>query len=320
MPEVWYPPVETFPMYDPSIFVTPSEPDAPVQFELVPQNPTRPYVVSELNGQPQGWNATGIYGMPSGVTWPVYTPPGALGSTQADGITIVAFAGAMIIHIDSVTATENPDGTGQSFDLTDNTKLYGPQGQLLGNTDIPFGGVHSDSTGIVYTIMMDIADPTTLYVQSVRMTGYRQYQLISSSRPPPTPPPSVTGGNTLDAANPGFTADLHRDTVFDSDLVEVFLGDRVNLTVESEGSRLGFHNRGHIITIVEMDLRSELRDGIKVELIDWAYTLEKIPGTLLPGAGTSTPDQDDLGTGAEIPLFAVISNDIPTIGVAALGG
>jgi hypothetical protein len=316
MPQVYYPPDPTFPPYDPDAFILPSGQDAPVQFELV--RPGTPFAVSTSSGLSQGWNATGIYGAPPGVTFPVYTPPGPLGSTLEDGITIVAFAGAMITHIDSVTATENQDGTGASFDLTDNTTIQ-HGANFYHEGEIPSGGVHFDAAGVLYSILMDLPDPPTVYVQSVRMTGYRQYQLLTSSSPPPEQPPSVTGGNTLDAANPGFTAELHRDVNYWDDQVEVFLGQRVNLTVESEGSRLGFNNRGHIITIVEMDMRAELSGGVKIELIDWTYTLEKIPGTLLPGAGTSNAVQDALGTGAEINLFAIISNDVPTIGVSGLG-
>lgn len=247
---------------------------------------------------------------PPGVMWPVYTPPGAWG-LQADGVTSVDPAGVRITSIDVVTATENQDGSGTSYDLTAETFLQGPQGDI---TDpLPTLGVQY--LGPVAFGIHNTHD-RTLYVQSVRMTGYRLYKLDVANQTTPTS--TGTGGNALDAANPGFVVVVERSVHFWGDLTSVFLGDRVNLEIESEGQRAGFHARGHIITIEEMDYRSELQGGVKVELIDWTYTLEKIPGTLLPGTGTSTPAQDALGTGAEIPLFAVISTSIPTIGVANL--
>lgn len=313
--EIYYPPAPTYPFYDPNV------PDGgtPVQFEMVPTDTSGNKVVGLIN-PPSSNGGTGLYDQPAGVTFPVYTPPGPWGTT-ADGLSIIAFAGASIISIDSVIATENRDGTGQSFQFKDSTFLFtGGPGLSDGLVHvIPFGGVHFSNAGVTFTILDIPPDPPALYLQSVLMTGYRQYEVLGANHIPPNPPPSVTGGNTLDAANPGFTAELHRDLNYWDDLVEVFLGQRVNLTVESEGSRLGFHGRGHIITIVEMDMKSELSGGVKIETIDWTYTVEKIPGTLLPGAGTSTPAQDALGTGAEIPLFAIISTDVPTIGVSNLG-
>lgn len=316
---IWNPPPPVYPFYDPNF------PDGgtPVQFELVPRDQDDKVVafsVSELNGTAQGWNATGVFAAPPGVDFPVYTPPGPWG-TRPDGLSFVAFVGASITHIDSVTATENSDGTGATYDLTAGARLFvggtTPGDGTLGNDDIPTVGIHYSAAGVLYTIFYDIPDPPVAYVQSVRMTGYRQYEIQSLSKPPPTPPPSVTGGNTLEADNPGFNATVERSVDFWDDLVQVFLGDRVNLTVESEGSKLGFHDRGHIINRVEMDLHAEVVSGVKTEQIDWAYTLEKIPGTLLPGAGTSSPEQDTIGTGAEIPLF--LSLDTPGTGID-LGG
>lgn len=268
----------------------------PVQFELVVFGATV-FSVSEINGGPSYWQVSLGPSSPVGITFPTYVPPGLLGGNTADGLYTLQPVGAAIISIDSVDATENTDGTGAHFDLTANTDLVTNTGPIL-PVDYPTAGVVFLGA-VAFQILYDIPDPPVAFVQSVRMTGYRLYKLVPLT--PNTNPPVDPGGNSLDALNPGFHAEVERSVDFWDDLVEVFLFDRVNLTVESEGARLGFHNRGHIINRVELEVKASLDNGVKIETIDWTYTLEKIPGTLLPGAGTSTPAQDAAGTGAEVP-------------------
>lgn len=296
-PYIVPPPQQVFRYYDPI--------GSPVQFEMVA--PGVSFLINTTSGPTSIWHVSLGAGTVAGFTYPSYTPPGVIGP-QPDGLSTVSIIGAAITHIDSVTATSNTDGTGDTFNLVDNlpdanTVLIDSLGQLLTNADVatlyPSNGLGFIGP-VNFGLFWGNPDPPAIYVQSVRMTGYRLYTVYNGN-----PPIDNTGGGSsgLDALNPGFQAQVERSVNFYDDLVEVFLGQRVNLTVESEGSRLGFHSRGHIINRVELEFKSNLVSGVKEETIDWVYTLEKIPGTLLPGAGTSTAAQDALGTGAELPMF-----------------
>src|SRR5215467_806073 len=109
--------------YDPASAAS----DLPVQMECIPDPGSR-FMVSLISGLAQGWQANVLPFPPPGITHPVYTPPGPLGSTQ--GQYVVVPVGFAVKSIDSVTATENTDGSGESVDLTSKTNLMGPQGPI----------------------------------------------------------------------------------------------------------------------------------------------------------------------------------------------
>lgn len=117
---------------------------------------------------------------------------------------------------------------------------------------------------------------------------------------PPVDPVQVIQRKRLDAANPGYIVEwTQRNQDRLPDLVSHDLGERGNLSVPMAG----FTGRGHIITGMELHFVAET-DPV-AERISVVTTLEKIPGTLLPGAGTSNDAQDDAGNGGELSLFLI---------------
>lgn len=210
-----------------------------------------------------------------------------------------------------VHATENADGSGASYDLpaessitsplTDNLTTWGQQG-----------------SGDVGYLSISISNPTdrTLYVQSASGTALRWvlipiFDPVNTPVPITTLPPGVTGNTLLEKANPGFVGDITRHERR-ADLVEVFLGQKVLVTADSVGMYLGFVNRSHIITKVRFHWKAGMVGGAPSKTIDSTFTVEKVPGTLLPGTGTSTPEQDAAGTGGDVSM--VLYFDDPTSG------
>lgn len=147
--------------------------------------------------------------------------------------------------------------------------------------------------------------------------------VISPTQPPTgvinpsVVPPSVQLRQTLEHANPGFTCDITRANRT-ADVVKFFIGQKVLLTVESERSKIGFHSRGHVITQTRFRWKatggSRPRKESSVDL-----RLEKIPGTLLPGAGSSSAAQSAAGTGAEVSSTLRIGVPGTGIGLGGLG-
>src|SRR5262249_44855056 len=155
-------------------------------------------------------------------------------------------------------------GSGASYDLTVNVSFppgFGyPTAGGIGMTALEFVGP------IAFEGLND--QSVTLYLQSVRMTGWRLYKIEDNVAGPPPPTTGGPGGNALDAATPSYR-EVDGALDFWDALTTVALGQRVNLTAESEWVRLGAHARGYLINRLEMDLHAELQQGVKVEILNF---------------------------------------------------
>lgn len=216
------------------------------------------------------------------------------------------------VTVTTCRATDNADGTGASYDLAGSASPS--RADLFG----VYGSVSWSANTQVATLYGVVANPTdhTLYLQAMTGTilrfaaiphresvGPPPTNLPPTTPPPPTNlPPTVVQRKLLDAANPGLTCEIERDEHYE-DMVELFLGQKVALSIDGVLGRLGIVARSYVVTRLRFRWQVTGATPPVVKLVTQA-TLEKIPGTLLPGAGTSTTTQDDAGTGAEISLFA----------------
>lgn len=258
---------------------------------------------------------------PSSGSWPVHLdilqeaagpPPTTVGliTNLFDAVVFYYDPAELTIDGGTVHATENSDGTGAGYDLpaqsgvtsplTDSLTIWGQQG----GPDVGY-------------LSLTVSNPTdrTLYIQSATGTIMRWVLIpiidtVVTGNPTNVLPPGVTGNTLLEKANPGFVGDLTRHEIYD-DLVNVFLGQKVRITAESVGMYLGFVGRGHMITMTHFHW-SALGGDSPRKTFDSTFRVEKIPNTLLPGTGTSTPEQDAAGTGAEVSM--TLHFDDPTSG------
>jgi hypothetical protein len=133
--------------------------------------------------------------------------------------------------------------------------------------------------------------------------------------PSTTIPPEVTQRITLEAANPGMTSDITRQDRF-SDVFDLFIGQKIIVTAEGEHIRLGWNSRGHVITQTRFQWEAVQGGGSKT--LTTTVRIEKIPGTLLPGSGTSNPAQDTRGDGAEVGMFLTLDDASTGLDLSAL--
>jgi hypothetical protein len=221
-------------------------------------------------------------------------------------------AQASDVTIVTCRATDNPDGSGTSYDLAASIVNAG------GASVFGYGTTSWSANTQVAALVGNIANPTdhVLYLQEMTGTILRFAAIphLESAGPPPvnqpptTPPPptnlppAVVQQKLLEAANPGFTCEIEREEHY-ADLVDLFLGQKVNLTVDGVLGRLGIVDRAHVITRLRYQWRVvDAGDVPSVSLLTTA-TLSKVKGTLLPGAGTSDASQDAAGDGGAISLY-----------------
>lgn len=161
-------------------------------------------------------------------------------------------------------------------------------------------------------LQLQIVNPLTIPVYLQTASGDAQYKQRDPIYPVVNPPDQTGPTSTVptnlpvevvnrivrEKANPGFTCKI---TFIDRyDLLGVELGNRVNLTI----SELGIISRGHVVTGVKHHFQGSLQEDRPPSFVlESTFTLEKIPGTLLPGAGTSNSTQDAAGTGGEISAY-----------------
>ncbi|MGH7485903.1 MAG: hypothetical protein ACREMY_09935, partial [bacterium] len=213
---------------------------SPVTADLV-----RVVVAVRPGGTGQNYIGTGWY-PPSWVTWPDNPEVGVFGGT-------IVPAGFIVQAFGAAHCTENTDGTGAGYDL--GVEGDGGTHETVG----PGAGENGDYFPSTITFRVDNPTDRTLYLQSLQVTGWRAYQIVTVVGTPPSPPgtpppptnlpPEAIERIILEKLNPGFTGRLTRelDLRFLHDLVTVDLGQRVNVTMEAEGQRIGFHNRGHLL-------------------------------------------------------------------------
>lgn len=250
-------------------------------------------------------NVTGLTVVPVTPPWP-------------SNDTIIAESGGLAhfvtsdtnLTVISATATDNQDGTGATYMLTATVsaglfEFFGAYGTI--------GYSNFDTLSLVGFI--DNPTDHTIYLQAMTGTVIR-FALVQQNtqvQPPVTPPPtqppppsnlppSVVQRKLLDAANPGFNIEITR-LEHQVDLVTLFLGDKINLTLDGVQARLGIINRSHVVT--RMRIRwTVVQDGdVPAPELTVIATLEKIPGQLLGGAGTSSSDQDAAFDGSQLNLF-----------------
>ena len=217
------------------------------------------------------------------------------------------------VTVATCRATDNPDGSGTSYDLA------GSASPALATLFGVYGIVGSSAQPDLATLVGTIANPTdhALYLQEMTGTLVRFASIphLQSAGPPPvntpptTPPPpsnlppAVVQQKLLDAANPGFNCEIGREEHYE-DLVTLFLGDKVNLTVNGVLGRLGIVSRAHILNRLRFQWRVVDSGGVPSVSLTTTATLSKVKGQLLPGAGTSNSGQDAAGDGAGINMFA----------------
>lgn len=198
----------------------------------------------------------------------------------------------------------------------------GVRGYALATVDTPGGGLTINMTlstalgVIVPTFKFAVVNGTDRDLTLAAVTGtlrrYISYAAPTSTVTAPTAisptttlalpastPAGVVERKLLDKAN-AATHELTREEQY-GDLGTVRLGHRVNLTADGPRIKLGMVGRGHIITARAWDWEG-VDDPTGMRLT-YHYTLEHIPGTVLPGHGTSSPTQDAAGTGAELSLY-----------------
>lgn len=248
--------------------------------------------------------------IPVSPPWPTNPTIQNEGAVLANGGFIKFVTQPSYVTVTTCRATENPDGSGASYDLLataspSRADLYGV-----------YGEVGTSANPDLATLVGLIANPTdhTLYLQEmtgtfVRFASIGHYQTvvtppITGVPPPPTNlPPAVVQRKLLDAANPGFNCEIERDNRYE-DMVGLFLGQKVALTVNGVLGRLGIVNRSHVVTRLRFRWQARAGGNAPTVALLTTATLEKIPGTLLPGAGTSGSDLDAAGDGADARLFA----------------
>ncbi len=212
------------------------------------------------------------------------------------------YAGIILQSAGPAHLTENQDGTGAAYDfdvtLTAATDYVLPLG----------GGLHGlyYPGGIVTYQVLNTTD-RTLYaaIDGIPGVGWRAYQIttVPTTPPPPTNlPPSVIERKLLEALNPGFNCEIERNERT-ADLVTLFLGDKISLTVDGVRGRLGIIGRSHVVTRLRFRWQIQHDGDVLAESVTTTVTLEKIPGTLLGGAGTSSPSQDAAFTGGDMALL-----------------
>jgi hypothetical protein len=215
------------------------------------------------------------------------TPPAALGGQVAIEAT----------SLDSAV-WRTSEGTDVSSEVTATltqrwTLLYGP------------------ASGVYYVpLQLEMTNASGRPVYLDTAAGQLRYMtrdaIYKTTEVPTTTGPTGGGGgsgtnarNLLEKANPGFICRITYVERYDL-LGTVELGHRINLTIPE----LGIVNRGHVVTAIKHHFEGQvLEDAVPSFILTSTFTLEKIPGTLLPGAGTSSDEQDDAGTGAEIGAY-----------------
>ncbi len=248
----------------------------------------------------------GFTGVPVTPPW----PPNAALIAQASGVAQLV-AHPADITMATCVATDNADGSGASYSLS------GVVTPPLGSLDAAgaIGTSVNDSVRLIVTA--DNPTDHTLYLQSITGTIIR-YALIPHDQtvpidvppvtPPTTPPPptnlppAVIERKLLEAANPGFNCEIERNERT-ADLVTLFLGDKISLTVDGVRGKLGIIGRSHVVTRLRFRWQIQHDGDILAESVTTTATLEKIKGTLLGGAGTSSTDQDAAFTGGDMALF-----------------
>lgn len=219
--------------------------------------------------------------------------------------------GVVLDTVDSFVVTSEENGGGTvitSFTLdASGTHLDAPQA----------GGFQMPGLAFFWINSTNFDDRGQWFEASGAFHYIKRYRLITTTSTPTTTgptttiptnvPPTVVERIIREKANPGYTLDLTFTERYD--LLGVKLGDRVNLTI----SELGIIGRGHVVTKIKHHFQGLLAStSVPGMVLTSTMRLEKIPGTILPGAGTSTPSQDDAGTGAEIS--AVLRFDDPNSG------
>lgn len=218
------------------------------------------------------------------------TPPAP---THAGG----EVAPAVDTYTAGVWAADSPDGpivTGPSADLGTNQRIGGAAGTWEGSLYATFSNPILDK--IVYLVSIS---GTYKWVE--------RYQIITTivtpdptTEVPVSPTAVLTPRQYLEKLNPGFTGRIVRNMRYE-DLGTILPGQRVNLTANNFRARLGMVARGHIINRVQIDwITDASAQTAPSETIKTTVEFEKIPGTLLPGSGTSTAAQDDTADGGVI--------------------
>jgi hypothetical protein len=217
------------------------------------------------------------------------------------------------------TASDNEDGTGDVYNLTGTVE---PSANGAGGY-VQAGILDDGVTGGQPSLYATLTNPTDhpLYLQTItgtltRFVGFVVTEPVGTPPPvtppttPPPPtnlPPEVIQRKLLEKANPGFNCEIEREQR-PEDLVQLFLGDKISLTVDGVRGNLGIIGRSHVVTRLRLRWQARVQNAPE-ERITTTVTLEKIPGQLLGGAGTANADQDAAFDGGDMALFALWDTD-----------
>ncbi len=253
----------------------------------------------------------GLIIIPTSPPWP--TNDALLAQASIPNANVPTFVvDATHLTVATAHATDNPDGTGTGYDLTASAvpglaNFYGAYGSIgtSANPDTAtIGGIFDNPTD--HTLYLQSATGTMtrfVLIPHTGPVGPPPPETPPTTPPPPTNlPPEVIERKLLDAANPGFNCEIERNERA-TDLVTLFLGDKISLTVDGVRGRLGIIGRSHVVTRLRFRWQITHDGDVLAESVTTTAVLEKIAGTLLGGAGTSSPDQDSAFDGGDMALF-----------------
>lgn len=289
------------------------------------------YTIEQYDASPIDWtaNISAVYipgrTIPASSTGTVglnvvpTTPPWPTNAALLNEADVIANGGFVefvsqpsSVTVTACVATDNSDGSGTSYDLAASAS------PALATLFGVYGTIGSSANPDLATLVGTVANPTDhpLYLQAMTGTLIRFASISHSASagttpvntppttppPPSTLPPAVVQQKLLDAANPGFNCEIEREEQY-ADLVDLFLGQKVSLTVNGVLGRLGIVARAHVITRLRYQWRVVDAGGVPSVSLVTTATLSKVKGTLLGGAGTSDAAQDAASTGGALTLY-----------------
>ncbi len=260
-----------------------------VGYQIDPASPTGQHGIGGNGPFFSPLDITLVLQAPFGDTWPDPTVQ-ALGGVQVE-------TDAQALTVDAASISEDPGGLGATAALVYTTVAAGDY--ISGIVAIN----DTDHRRYIYTITGTARLRQRQSIPNAILPPPPPNQPPTTPPPPTTLPPEVIQRKLLEAANPGFNCEITREER-PADLVTLFLGDKISLTVDGIMGNLGIIGRSHVVTRLRFRWQVQHGGDALSESLTTTATLEKIPGTLLGGAGTSSTDQDDTFDGGDLSLFA----------------